>query len=581
MLKPFAASGVSVNSFVVVDIENYPNGDVLTIDICWRESNRLIHRLFVNWKSFINWIIAKARRDKRFRILYAHNGGGWDWLSLVHYLLRDGKRKHASITGILAASKLVTMTLKIKHRMTIHFCDSLQLLRSPLATLAKKFNVTNKIDLGGKLPHEIYATDKELYYRYVEADTESLLEVMEKALEIVNAKVAPIGDFGYTIGSTAMKVFRTMLDREIAVPYDVDVKAFLRTGYKGGRVEVFQAGYYPDVTVYDLNSLYPFAMLQTDVPVSDRGLWTTDFDPELPGCYHIKFVQNDRTIPPVFMVSGLGEYAGEGTYYTPEISLLKSVDSTAQIEILKGYQFIDAEKLFQDYVNRLYALRLTDKDGPISLMAKFLLNSLYGKFAQNPVRTKIIEVTSDDELFAMCEDGADITSVNDELGVYAVKTEHAAAFEHVGIAAMITSQARVILYQGMMEAGISNVLYCDTDSLHVSGLCSLSVSDKIGGWKKEFHGEGCYVGKKLYALRRSISSESPNTVWDTKIRAKGVTVGGRNGSDIKFSDFVRISKRGEEFKAAYTQPATAKQVFNGAAPCIFGKRTRTLRRTGR
>jgi hypothetical protein len=577
MLKTLKESPTVGTKFVVLDIENYPNGDVITIDVCWREDRQKVHRLFHNWKTFWNWIVTKSRNDERFRVLYAHNGGGWDWLSLVDYLLHDGKRKHQIVTGIIAASKLVTMTVQIRKKQTIHFCDSLQLLRSKLEILAKKFGVTNKINLGDKLPHEIYQTNRELYFQYVKADTESLLEVLEKSLEILNTHVAKIGDFGYTIGSTAMKVFRTMLTQEIAVPYDSTVKQFLRNGYKGGRVEVFKVGTFPDITVFDVNSLYPYAMLTTAVPVSDRGVWTDTFDPGLSGCYNIRFRQNDTSIPAILMVGGLGAYTGEGTYFSPEIALLKECDPKAEIEIVSGYVFLDSAKLFQDYVNRLYSLRLQDKDGPISLMAKFLLNSLYGKFAQNPVRTKIVEVPNFDDLYALCEDGADITPINDELGVYGIKTEHAAAFEHVGIAGMITSQARVILYKGILNAGINNVVYCDTDSVHVSGLCSLPISDKIGGWKKEFEGEGTYVGKKLYALRRPLWY-SIGKQWECKIRAKGITVSGRNGSDIRYSDFVRLTEKGETYKANYTQPATAKQVFNGDKPCCFQPRSRTIRR---
>lgn len=579
MLKPLKPCELVAPNFVVVDIENRPDGSVITIDVCWRELGKKVHRLFRNWKTFWNWIIAKARNDDRFRILYAHNGGGWDWLSLCHYLLTEGKKKHHALTGILAASKLVTMTVQIKKRLTIHFCDSFQLLRSPLATLAKKFRVTNKIDLTGKLPHEIYESNPDLFFEYVSADTESLLEVLEISLKLLHENVAPIGTFGYTIGSTAMKVFRTMLQREIAVPYDESIKTFLREGYKGGRVEVFQGGYYPNVTVFDVNSLYPYAMLTTPVPVSDRGSWVETFDAELPGCYHINFRQTDRNIPAVLMCNGLGAYEGEGVYFSPEIALLKRVNPGCDLKINRGYVFLDSEKLFQDYVNKLYGLRLTDPDGPVSLLCKFLLNSLYGKFAQNPERTLLIEVPDFDSLYDIIADGAKIVPINDELGVYGMTSNHAAAFEHVGIAGMITSQARVILYDGMLACGVENVLYCDTDSIHsTTSLPPNLVGGKIGQFKKEFCGEGCYVGKKLYALRKSEWC-SIGQQWSTKIRAKGITVGGRNGSSIRFDDFIRLSKRGETFKADYSQPATCKQVFSGAQPCSFQPRSRTIRRT--
>jgi hypothetical protein len=395
----------------------------------------------------------------------------------------------------------------------------------------------------------------------------------------VNEKVSPIGSFGYTIGSTAMKVFKSMLKMDISVPFDPKVKEFLRKGYKGGRVEVFKNGYFPGITVYDINSLYPYAMLTTSVPTSERGSWTDQFQPELPGCYDISFQQRDSSIPPVLMVDGEGAMAGKGRFYNPEISLLKEVDPNAEITVHKGYVFLDSEKLFQEYVNRLYQLRLTDLNGPVSLLCKYLLNSLYGKFAQNPNRTTIVAVNDFDEIYSLIGDESHVEPVNEELGVYAIKSDHTASFEHVGIAGMITSQARCLLYRGILDAGAENVVYCDTDSVHTTGTINPDlVGTEIGNFKVEFKGEGTYAGKKLYALRKA-EWYSIGQRWNTKLRAKGVTIGGRNGSSICFDDFVSMATGNERFKATYQQPATARQVFNGAAPCRFEKRARTIGRT--
>lgn len=580
MIKPLAASDIARGNFVACDIENWPNGDVLSIDTCWRDSGTIHHELHWTWADWFDWIVKRGREDKRFRCVYAHNGGGWDWLSLAAYLLRDGKRKRQFMTGAVAASKLITLTVKIESQFTVHLCDSLQLLRSPLKALADKFDVTRKIELGGLLPHEIWQQNKELYYRYVRNDTEALLEVLEKALDLIRERVAQIDTFGYTIGSTALKVFKTMLSEPIATPWEMRVKSFLRKGYKGGRVEVFKPGVYGNITVYDVNSLYPYAMLTTDVPVSDRGVWVSDFDPTLSGCYEIEFEQRNHDVPAVLMVDGVGAYSGSGHYFTPEINTLLKYGNPV-LKIKTGYVFLDNAKLFQDYVNRLYQVRLDDPDGPASLLAKFLLNSLYGKFAQNPERASIISITNFDELYSMCSDGAKITQISDELGVYNLTTESEVQFEHVGIAGMITASARTILYEGIIRTGNQNVVYCDTDSVHTTGELPCNMVGKaIGLFKKEFQGEGIYVGKKLYALRefkfaRKYVNGSAVRIERIKKRAKGVTIGGRNGSSVRYVDFARMAE-GEKIRCEFQQPATAKQVFAGAAPCVFVRKHRTI-----
>lgn len=498
MIKPLKGSDAPAGSFVVCDIENWPDGRVITIDTAWRdaESGDVKHFQTLTWKKWWQWIRFKARRDQKFRCIYAHNGGGWDWLSLAHYLLTEGKQKHQFLTGAMAASKIVTMEVTIRqgkksrHGLQIKLCDSLQLLRSPLRDLAEKFDVVRKVDIGGRLPYEVFVADRELYDRYVRADTESLLMVLDKALELIREKVAPIATFGHTIGATAMKVFRTIgLEKPIAVPKDEKVKAFLREGYTGGRVEVFKPGVYAHVRVYDINSLYPFAMLTTAVPVSDRGIWMEEFQSGSVGCYSIRFEQQRRDIPPLFMSHGVGVYAGRGTYYSPEIELFKRIGA-GELEVEKGYAFLDTAKVFQDYVNKLYALRLADPDGPVSLLAKFLLNSLYGKFSQKSERVNIVHIPDYDEFYRQIENGTRLRTLSDELDIYQCITESPAPFEHVGIAGMITSAARVKLYEGMLDAGAYNVVYCDTDSVHTTGVLSERMVGKaIGQFKPEFSGE--------------------------------------------------------------------------------------------
>jgi hypothetical protein len=60
-----------------------------------------------------------------------------------------------------------------------------------------------------------------------------------------------------------------------------------------------------------------------------------------------------------------------------------------QFEILKGYQFEKGD-LFSSYVQRMYSLRLQYKKGtPMNLIAKLLMNSLYGKFGMRTDITKV------------------------------------------------------------------------------------------------------------------------------------------------------------------------------------------------
>lgn len=572
MIKPLKEYPQSDGFFFVCDIENDPTGAVLSIDSAWRGSNGIIiHIMHDDWSQWIDWLMPLAREDKRFRTVYAHNGGGWDWLSLANYLLTDGRSKRQLITAACAASKMIVMDAQIERKFTIHFCDSFQLLRSSLDKLATKFLGEGKADTGGLLPHEM---EREKMLAYQRKDTELLLRVLEVTLELIREKVAKISTFGRTVGGTAMKVFRTIgLTEPITIPWKVDEKEFFRKGYAGGRVEVIKYGYFPMVNVYDVNSLYPYAMMTTSVPISDRCIPVSEIDPDSVGVYEIEFEQRNKSIMPVLTWGGKGIYSGHGTWYSPEINCLRRHDSSATIRLVQGYEFMDTGKVFQECVQRLYSLRLLDYDGPLSLLCKFLLNSLYGKFGQKSIRESIVVFDDMNILFeSIPMEGASYPVVLDEdLGTHKLTLESECPHEHVPIAAMITSAARVCLYEGLVHAArLGTLVYCDTDSVHTTGVLPAEMVGKnIGQFKVEFSGEACYAGKKLYALRNSKGE---------KVRAKGVSVGARNGFNLRFNDLRRICD-GESVTTEFSQPTTALQVFKLLQPCKFSTRKRTLKRT--
>ena len=578
MIQPAKSYAVSSADFVVTDIENWPDGTVLRIDTAYRnEFGNIEHVDHQTWAEWIDWLEDKARIEERFRRVWAHNGGGWDWLSLIGFLLKERKGRRPRININEVCGKIVTAFLEFKEtrrrsegeklrKLKIALLDSMQLLRAPLKKLAKTFDVAPKIDLGDELPHETFLRDPKLFREYHQRDTESLLMVMEKTLELIRNHVALIQDFGPTVGSTSLKIFRTCsLERPIECPIDDSIRSFLRRGYSGGRVEVFRPGYWPSLHVYDINSLYPYAMTVTKVPCSARGCWVNSINDERVGCYEIEFQQHDRSIPAIFSIGGNPAYVGRGVYFTPEIRLAR--DLGLRVCPIRGYEFMDTEFLFAGFVHRLYKLR-TDFGEPLSTVVKFILNSLYGKFGQHTERTSLVAVDSMDEVLELMKQG-DVREISEELSIYAVPQKVKGSCEHVGIAGMITSAARVILYKGLLQAG-KGLVYCDTDSVHTTQrFPDTFLSRNLGDFKLEFSGEGVYTGKKLYALRDSASGE-------TKIRAKGVSVGGRNGHHLTFDDFVAMLA-GETITTKFQRPPTALEVLNGENACQFRERKRRLK----
>ena len=83
-------------------------------------------------------------------------------------------------------------------------------------------------------------------------------------------------------------------------------------------------------------------------------------------------------------------------YYSEEINNAKKYGY--KFEIIKGYLF-DKQDIFSNYVNDLNIIKENAKknnDQAWYLIAKLLLNSLYGRFGMNPVQETHKIINDDD-----------------------------------------------------------------------------------------------------------------------------------------------------------------------------------------
>lgn len=554
-----------VKQFVACDIENRSDGTVLAIDTY--DGSK--HYTSMNWQEWYTLIVEKAKHDKSWRTIYAYNGGGWDWLSFVEWVISVFPSQR--FNTIENNGRIIAIFVPLSNRVTIRLCDAIYLFGSPpppLDKVSRKFLNRGKIELE-HLPEWYYANDPATFWRYLPNDTELVYDCLVAFCDTVYAKISPIAKIGLTLPSTSMKCFTTRyLGEDIGVPTNEDNKKMLRAGYAGGRVEVFKAGYYPKINVYDFNSLYPSVMATTAVPITGNVRHTRRFEPGSCGVYRIRFEQGNRRRLPLLMVNGLGAYSGEGVYYTPEIRRLLALGA-GRITILEGMVFLEQAVIFRDYVNTLYSLRMEDKDSPLGEICKLLMNSLYGKFAQKPERTQTAHL-SIEEAEQMVADHVEIEPLNEDLGIYRITENKETQFTHVGVSGTITSEARARLWEAFDEGTV----YCDTDSIHTT--MEKTPSKELGELKLEYSGEACYAGKKLYALRDKDGKE--------KVRAKGIRIKkndkDKNGFDLSF-DGLRTLLDGGTIACTFKAAQTSANVMRGKRSCIFVDRTRTIRKTAK
>lgn len=192
-----------------------------------------------------------------------------------------------------------------------------------------------------------------------------------------------------------------------------------------------------------------------------------------------------------------------------------------QFEILKGYQFKKGN-IFSDYIYKMYDLRMKyEKGDAMNLIAKLLLNSLYGYFGRvagrqiglTTLNVKNVELTN----VLLTRVVKSLTPINDDYTTVltysninykmlerlqnqfkSIGSDQHYIMSNVAIASAVTSYARIVMIPYKVDP---NTLYTDTDSAFTSKPIDPSLlSDALGAMKDEMNGikieEGLFLGPK-------------------------------------------------------------------------------------
>jgi len=491
MLKPLRRD--RKNCFSTLDIETDPAGKIL--DIAIFDGEKVSY--FSTWSEFFIYLQAVAPDDKRYHKFLAHSGGGFDYVSMIEFLL-DHKEFPFTFEVILSGSDIVLIQLFISGQR-IDFIDTFRTLSASLNNLSKLFKVEHKKlnikKTNYKDMRKFKAENSALYYDYLGADVISLFEIAKEFEKILEIDFFPV-----TAASLSLYLFRRKFQKINLFKPSPKVDEFISKAYAGGRVECFETGQFENVKVYDINSLYPSVMLKNDYPIGTP-VRVKRFKPNKIGVYHIRFFQKDRTKPAIFWVkdkiNGLTfTYAGEGYFFSPEIDI--GLKAGVEIEILEGYVWIRSADLFSEFVKYYYNLRMKNKDNALGYCCKVILNSLYGKFGQKENKSVLRRIIDYNELMDLVKNkNYQVKVYKATSGLYEITYNRPINHRIIQISAYTTSLARVKLYQALNE----NVVYCDTDGIHLKqGKFKGKISDKIGEWKLENSGEGIYIGRKQYWL---------------------------------------------------------------------------------
>ena len=519
---------------------------------------------------------------------YAHNLGRFDSVFLIKacILLDD-----IEIIPKWKENKILSITIKNNaNKCKFKILDSIQLINGSLDSLCKSFDIKHK---KGIFPHNFINKDRLFYIgdtpdfhyfknmniniynkiksdnwnlkdealKYLESDVLGLLEVMLK----FNEKIFNLYSLNITNYVTAAKLavgiytsnFRTnSKDLKIKMIRG-NVEKEIRNSYYGGNVNVLinkmDKGYY-----YDMNSQYPFAMLN-DMPIGNPILSNdTNLD------NYFGFVYGEITAPdyerlrvPYIQLRDKNSDIvdcprGKFSRMIFSEEMKEALKDGYKINVKYGYKFERGKNLFKDYIDTMFEIKKNTKDPVEKALSKLLLNSLYGKFGMRDI-TSTMKIVSKEEskkitrdynysVFAdigedkvlikyssrlpeplrnLVKDSEDKQIKNPLEGLSRTRGVPSA----VHISAAISAYARISINKFKNIPG-NPCIMSDTDSVVLSKkLPNSFIGIDIGQMKLEHQIEqGIFIRKKLYALRTIDKKEI--------VKASGV-----NSSTLNFEKF--------------------------------------------
>jgi hypothetical protein len=433
--------------------------------------------------------------------LFAHNGGKFDFMYLLPFI---SETRATIINGRIVEMKLGNATLR----------DSFAILPLPLRQYQKKDIEYWKLEKGVRDEHWAEIVE------YLRIDCVSTHELVSAFFD--SAGTRP------TIASNALNFSRKrgVNPGRTHIRFDNHFRQF----YFGGRVEVFKPGTHREVNVFDIKSSYPYAMSH-DHPTGDQ--WETVDDLEGMTNEEIgrAFIEitcySDGAFPIVGRDGGLQFPRGLGPYKVTGWEYL----CARKHGLLRGERITAVHRLgdascgqyptinFTVYVDHWFHHKehaKKDGDKAQEIVGKYMMNSLYGKLAQNPreyMDYQILPLGSPinvDEGWSL-----EYEFDNSEVHGRSVMWRHtdnttgeidpaAPLFHNVATGASITGFARAHLLDAICTVGRNKVAYCDTDSLTLLPGADdrrLRQDGKLGAWEWEGTGSPCHIaGKKQYGL---------------------------------------------------------------------------------
>jgi hypothetical protein len=532
---------------------------------------------------------------------YAHNLGRFDSLLLLKGIL--GKNGY-TVKGMWKDNTIISLVIKNdRTKMKIKLLDSLHLLKDNLRNILKSFECDV---LKGIFPYRFMTKDKLFYLgrkpdlnyydgidlieynkidnenwsakdetlKYLRSDLNGLLEVILKFSKTYYDKYqVNVTKYRTLPGLTFAMFTSNFYDEENSIKMvKGSLEKDIRSSYFGGNVNVFIHEIIGEAFYYDMNSQYPFAMLN-DMPVGEPILSNEKNINNFFGFAYGEIIPPSESRLKNLYIQKRND---NGSVSCPRESFKRLIFSEEikyaisegyQFNMEWGYKFKRGKGIFDEFVKEMYKDKKESSNPIVRKIAKYSLNSLYGKFGQKDISNNIKIVKRDelksftknynyqyiseiDNKFAIIkyssrineklrkmykEELSDKVSMID--GIYKSKQffNQKGVPSSVHIASAIAAYARISINKFKNIPG-NTCYYSDTDSVILEKrLDNYLIGKELGQMKLEHHiKRGIIIRNKLYALE----------TYDNDIYENGIVIksSGVDSRKLKYSDFEELLK---------------------------------------
>lgn len=285
-------------------------------------------------------------------------------------------------------------------KKSVRIYDALQFYISSLDEASETYIGKNKKYEGKyqdkKFPNTIEKSEMNLIVDYCKLDCKLTAQLMNLWVDKFHDSFKFYPKQYYSVGAIAVTYVRTQIEKMPVfkeAPYEVQEMAY--SAYYGGHFEIYSRGRHEKVFHYDINSAYPDAMV--NMPDFLNGTWKEikSFEDyrkhkKYVGFYKVHTIVNETRVAPFLFRDAENLIkcpSGEFITHLTSMELEMALDYyEVEIKFIYGFCFIPnnhQDNSFGKLVESMYQTRLEQKDPLQKTVYKYLINSLYGKFAQS------------------------------------------------------------------------------------------------------------------------------------------------------------------------------------------------------